>query len=248
MSETWPAAPWSVLARVGAHGPHSAAFQLRRSTLSHLPSAPPSPGIGGMDHHHHTHTDHPVHIESPHVPMHDTTPLLPARRPRLAPRWLGYLQGLLVSVLLYSFFFIWLPPFLQPPHSASFPPSPCPPPQPRPPGWPWHGASPAIVAKCKALDVKPGPPPGFAKRTRSDRAQDTPPVLIRNATLWTGEEGGENGEGGVRRQVDIWLTSGLISRIESAGSKEAEDGTTVIEAAGRWVTPGLIDVHIHAGV
>ncbi len=65
------------------------------------------------------------------------------------------------------------------------------------------------------------------------------PTLIRNATILTGA--GERIDGG-----DVLFQNG---RIESVGrALTAPQGASVIDAQGRWVTPGLIDVHSHLGV
>jgi imidazolonepropionase-like amidohydrolase len=66
-----------------------------------------------------------------------------------------------------------------------------------------------------------------------------PPILIRDATVLIGD--GTRIEGG-----DILLRDGKI--VEVAEHIEAAAGGTVIDAKGRWVTPGIIDVHSHLGV
>ena len=64
------------------------------------------------------------------------------------------------------------------------------------------------------------------------------PVLIRNATVFTGD--GERLEG-----ADVMLQGG---RIEAVGSAlEVPADATVIDGSGRYLTPGLIDVHSHLG-
>ena len=65
------------------------------------------------------------------------------------------------------------------------------------------------------------------------------PVLIENATILTGA--GERIDNG-----SILLNDGRIERI-SGEKLETEDSVPVIDAADRWVTPGLIDVHSHLG-
>lgn len=71
------------------------------------------------------------------------------------------------------------------------------------------------------------------------KAPSAAATLIRGATVLTGT--GARIDGG-----DVLLVNG---RIEAVGQNlPAPDGARVIEANGRWVTPGLIDVHSHLGV
>jgi imidazolonepropionase-like amidohydrolase len=65
-----------------------------------------------------------------------------------------------------------------------------------------------------------------------------PPVLIRNATVLDGA--GRRFDG-----ADLLLREGKVAAI---GTGLDAAGATVIDAQGRWVTPGLIDVHSHLGV
>jgi imidazolonepropionase-like amidohydrolase len=64
------------------------------------------------------------------------------------------------------------------------------------------------------------------------------PTLIRNATVLDGT--GRRFDG-----ADVLMRDG---RIVAVGPDLAADGATVVDAQGRWVTPGLIDVHSHLGV
>ena len=74
--------------------------------------------------------------------------------------------------------------------------------------------------------MTPGPAPGFDSRTQSDRYQlDTPDVLIRNATIWTGGMDGNEIITG-----DILLSSGLIEVIGTQINVTGNVGVTTIDA------------------
>jgi len=64
------------------------------------------------------------------------------------------------------------------------------------------------------------------------------PTLITHATILTGT--------GKRLDDASLLISG--GKIIFVGQGDAPAGVTTIDAKGRWVTPGLIDVHSHLGV
>lgn len=63
-------------------------------------------------------------------------------------------------------------------------------------------------------------------------------TLITGATVLTGA-------GELLKDTDILLADGLIADI---GEDLSRRGAVIIDAAGKWVTPGLIDVHSHLGV
>ena len=94
-------------------------------------------------------------------------------------------------------------------------------------------AAAALAACGGGNDEEPAQP--FASRYAAMPAGST---LITGATILTGA--GERLE-----SADILLLDG---RIEEVGEDLGEDADTVIDARGRWVTPGLIDVHSHLGV
>ena len=71
------------------------------------------------------------------------------------------------------------------------------------------------------------------------RVPGTPPLLIQGATVLTGT--GERLDG-----ADVLIVDG---RIQSVGKNlTAPSGARTVSAQGRWVTPGLIDIHSHLGV
>ena len=64
------------------------------------------------------------------------------------------------------------------------------------------------------------------------------PVLVRNATVLTGT--GQRLEG-----ADVLMRDG---RIAAVGTGLDAGDATVVDGSGKWVTPGIIDVHSHLGV
>ncbi|MBL9150473.1 MAG: amidohydrolase family protein [Phycisphaerae bacterium] len=65
-------------------------------------------------------------------------------------------------------------------------------------------------------------------------------VLVRNATIWT------SSDRGILEGADLLVAGG---KIEAVGTGlAAPEGARVIDAAGRHVTPGLIDCHSHTGI
>jgi imidazolonepropionase-like amidohydrolase len=65
------------------------------------------------------------------------------------------------------------------------------------------------------------------------------PTLIRGATVF-------DGAGAELANADVLMRDGRIVAV--GANLEAGDGVTVIDGAGRFVTPGIIDVHSHLGV
>ncbi|KAL1952082.1 hypothetical protein VTO73DRAFT_1231 [Trametes versicolor] len=100
--------------------------------------------------------------------------------------------------------------------------------------------------KCQLLAVKPGPPADFHTRTHSDRfVPGTQPTLILNATIWTGRD---NGREVVRG--DVLLHGGIIRRVGHLQQSSLEEyaDLTRIDAKGRWLSSGIVDLHSHLGV
>jgi hypothetical protein len=110
-----------------------------------------------------------------------------------------------------------------------------------------------ILSNCAAISTPAGPPPSYNPSRRLAKGSDryvagTPPVLIQNARVWTGAENGTQ-----TFQGDVLLDKGLIFALGSVPTRvlrrvEAEKGFQIVDAGGRWVTPGLVDLHSHMGV
>jgi len=64
-------------------------------------------------------------------------------------------------------------------------------------------------------------------------------VLLRNGTVL-------DGLGGQFLSTDVLISAGKISAIGE--NLTAPDGAQIIDATGKWITPGIIDVHSHLGV
>ena len=105
-----------------------------------------------------------------------------------------------------------------------------------------------VCTACAAQPQAPAEPDAEAKApanaasrtpfSSTYQAEPAPPTLIRNATILTGT--GTRIDGG-----DVLIENGRITGVGQ--SLPAPSGAQVIEANGRWVTPGLIDVHSHMG-
>lgn len=66
----------------------------------------------------------------------------------------------------------------------------------------------------------------------------SPTTLIKNATVLTGT--GER-----LNNADVLLVDGKIQQV---GQNLSADNAAIVDAQGKWVTPGIIDVHSHLGV
>ena len=71
------------------------------------------------------------------------------------------------------------------------------------------------------------------------QAPATPPLLIQGAVVLTGAGERING-------ADVLVENGRIKAVGMGLSAPA--GARIVAAQGRWVTPGLIDIHSHLGV
>lgn len=95
------------------------------------------------------------------------------------------------------------------------------------------GAPQKPAAPAKPYDYTANPYPSTYQRVAS------PPVLLQHATVLTGT-------GARLEDADVLLRDGLVVAVGSGLDAPAD--AVRVDATGRWVTPGIIDVHSHLGV
>lgn len=91
-----------------------------------------------------------------------------------------------------------------------------------------------LAAGCSKDTVSNEPTP-FGSRYKGLAPQTT---LIAGATVLTGT-------GDRLDNADVLLVDGRIAEV---GMGLSADGADIVDATGKWVTPGVIDVHSHLGV
>ena len=91
-----------------------------------------------------------------------------------------------------------------------------------------------LVSACDSAK-KDGESGAFASRYQPLESEAT---LLRGATVLTGT--GERFD-----DADVLMRDG---RIVAVSASLNEEGATVVDATGRWITPGIIDTHSHLGV
>lgn len=92
-----------------------------------------------------------------------------------------------------------------------------------------------VFAKKKSEPAPPKPTP-YAS---TYQAMPSAPVLLQNATILIGT--GERLEA-----TDVLLQDGKIQALGKGLT--APSGAQIINATGKWITPGIIDIHSHLGV
>ncbi|KAK2003632.1 hypothetical protein LX36DRAFT_624670 [Colletotrichum falcatum] len=98
------------------------------------------------------------------------------------------------------------------------------------------------VKHCAALKTFPESPKPESRRANPRwnpaRGQDRP-VVLRNATLF-------DGESVAPEPMDIRFDKGLVTELATTASGAiGSDGATEHDLRGRFVTPGLVDMHSH---
>jgi imidazolonepropionase-like amidohydrolase len=67
------------------------------------------------------------------------------------------------------------------------------------------------------------------------------PTLIRNVTIY-------DGEGGRIEHGQVLFADGKVKAVSGAlADADVPAGATIIDGVGKWVTPGIIDIHSHLG-
>jgi imidazolonepropionase-like amidohydrolase len=108
-------------------------------------------------------------------------------------------------------------------------------------------ASAALLSACagqqegpKTAGSKPGDLPMIDKNPfpSTYKPYASQPTLIRGVNIY-------DGAGGKIIGGEVLLVDGKVAAIGQ--SVTAPEGVTVIDGAGKWVTPGVIDVHSHLG-
>jgi len=97
------------------------------------------------------------------------------------------------------------------------------------------------TTEVKAVDVTELQivyPEGAFGRTTPDMLQEN--ILIKNATLWT------SGPDGIIENSDMLVKKGEIDKI--GRNLKAPKDAVIIDATGKYITPGLIDAHSHLAI
>lgn len=116
----------------------------------------------------------------------------------------------------------------------------------------WIRAAALLLCACggtpdRKSDVADEPPLLLEPAVEPDPGPSEPalpaagPVLIHGATVMTAA-------GAIWKQGWLRLRDGRIADLGEGAAPAPEKGETVVDAKGRFVTPGIIDTHSHLGV
>ncbi len=101
-------------------------------------------------------------------------------------------------------------------------------------------ATPAIARKKDKDEAATAKPAPFNKDPYPStyRAYPGVPTAVTNVTVY-------DGEGAKFVNATVYFRDGKVEGVETGGA--VKDGYTVIDGTGKWVTPGIIDIHSHLG-
>jgi len=97
-----------------------------------------------------------------------------------------------------------------------------------------------VAAKKKDKEAASAPKSSFNKDPYPSTYQPyaSVPTAVTNVIVY-------DGEGAKFQNATVYFRDGKVEGIETGGA--VKDGYTVIDGTGKWVTPGIIDVHSHLG-
>ncbi len=75
---------------------------------------------------------------------------------------------------------------------------------------------------------------------RAQQPEQPQHILVKNATIWT------QGKQGKLEGADLLITKGKVAQVGK--NLTAPQGTVIVDASGKHVTPGIIDAHSHTAV
>lgn len=103
----------------------------------------------------------------------------------------------------------------------------------------------------KQCEIIKRPPPNHRRATSDRKVSDrfvegTKAVWLRNATVWTGEQGGEE----VLYETDVLLDGGVVRKIGSSDEikelvKGKDKDVEEVHVNGAWLTPGMSSSILH---
>lgn len=100
----------------------------------------------------------------------------------------------------------------------------------------------AGFAQCAQINVRPNVEIS-ASRKNPRFVSGTVPTLIKNASLI-------DGDGEISFRTNIYMEDGVFTEIKpyDLDNFDISKEVMVYDVQGRWVTPGIVDMHSHAGV
>ncbi|KAF5378365.1 hypothetical protein D9615_008768 [Tricholomella constricta] len=111
-----------------------------------------------------------------------------------------------------------------------------------------------ILARCKSITLPAGPSILYDAASRLEKGSDryvngTAPTLIQNAHIWTGTNNGtEIIYGDILLDNGLIVALGHIPRDLLVKVKATYKTIETVDARGKWITPGLVDLHSHIGL